>query len=450
MSYAPGNFRPLSFFDRVPDFLSGRDTPRDYLERCLATIASREPEVRAFVTLNEAAARRAADESSARYRAGTPLSAVDGMPIGIKDLYETEDMPTQFGSALFKGHHTGRDAAAVFGLRRSGAIIIGKTVTTEFGFYDPGPTRNPFDASRTPGGSSSGSAAAVGARMIPAAIGSQVVGSLIRPAGYCGHIGYKPTFGALNRGGGGTGLSQACIGVHAGALEDMWAVACQIAATVGGDPGQPGLLGEAPLPAPEKPQRFIRLDTAGWQATDERTRRRFEDAVSRLAQLGVRIVSKADDAAVAEFESMIAEAREVTHDICGYELRWPLKAYRERGPGALSQDIAKRLEGWERLTPEQYRKALARREEIRRKQAAFRERAQGFITLSAPGAAPVGMGTGDPAFALPGSLLGAPALSLPVLEVDGMPLGLQLVGYPHGDARLAGIAQWVMQAFASR
>ena len=445
MSYTPGGFRPLTFFDRVPEFLAGRDTPRDYLERCLATIASREPEVRAFVTLNEAGARKAADESTARYRAGKPLSAVDGMPIGIKDLYETEDMPTQFGSALFKGHRSGRDSAAVFGLRRSGAIILGKTVTTEFGFYDPGPTRNPFDTSRTPGGSSSGSAAAVGAKMIPAAIGSQVVGSLIRPAGYCGHLGFKPTYGALNRGGGGTGLSQACIGVHAGALEDMWAVAWQIAATVGGDPGQPGLFGEPALAAAQKPRRLVRLDTAGWQAAEAPARRRFEDAVSRLVALGVEILGKADPA-VAEFESLIAEAREITHDICGYELRWPLKAYRERGADALSADIGKRLEGWEKLTPEQYRKALTRREEIRRKQAAFRERVQGFITLSAPAAAPVGMGTGDPAFALPGSLLGAPALSLPLLEVDGMPLGLQLVGYPHADAELAGIARWVMGA----
>jgi Asp-tRNA(Asn)/Glu-tRNA(Gln) amidotransferase A subunit family amidase len=441
VSYDPKRFKPLTFHDAVPAFLSGKeDTPRDYLERCLQVIERREPEVRAFVTLNIQGARKAADESTARYRAGRPLSAVDGMPLGIKDLYETEDMPTQFGSALFKDSRTARDAAAVYGLRRSGAIILGKTVTTEFGFYDPGPTRNPFDPSRTPGGSSSGSAAAIGAGMIPAAIGSQVVGSLIRPAGYCANIGFKPTFGALHRGGGGTGLSQACIGVHAGALQDLWAVAWQIANTVGGDPGYPGLFGEAALAAPVKPKRLMRMDTAGWKVADAASRERFEAAVARLADQGVEIVR-----APAGFEAAIADAREVTHDICGYELRWPLKAYRERGPNSLSADIGKRLEVWEKLTPEQYRKALARREELRRQHQALRETAPALVTLSAPGAAPHGMGTGDPVFALPGSVLGAPAMSLPMLEAEGMPLGLQVVGYPHADAELVAMAGWIMQ-----
>jgi Asp-tRNA(Asn)/Glu-tRNA(Gln) amidotransferase A subunit family amidase len=450
MTYNPRNFEPLKFAEALPAFLSGKDTPRDYLERCLDTIAKREQEVRAFVVINEPGARKAADASSERYRAGRPLSRVDGMPIGIKDLYETEDMPTQFGSPLFRNHNTHRDAAAVFGLRRSGAVILGKTVTTEFGFYSPGPTRNPFDLKRTPGGSSSGSAAAVGARMIPAAIGSQVVGSLIRPAGYCANIGYKPTFGALNRGGGGTGLSQACIGVHAGSIDDTWIVAHEIARTVGGDPGHPGLEGDATPPPAERPARLIRVDTAGWKACDPTTRARFEAALEHLAACGIEIVAKEDQGAVSEFEDLIKEAREITHDVCGYELRWPLKAYRERGPNALSEDIAKRLEVWERLTPVDYRKALSRREELRRKHQALRELAPAFITLSSAGAPPIGMATGDPVFAIPASLLAAPALSLPVLEVDGMPLGLQIFGYPHADAQLGGIGRWILQAFNFR
>ena len=160
-------------------------------------IERRDPEVRAFVTLNVEGARKAADESSARYRAGRPLSAVDGMPIGIKDLYETEDMPTQFGSALFKGSRTGRDAAAVYGLRRSGAIILGKTVTTEFGFYDPGPTRNPFDLTKTCGGSSGGAAVALACGLVPVASGSDTGGSLRTPAAFCNIVGFRPSIGRV-------------------------------------------------------------------------------------------------------------------------------------------------------------------------------------------------------------------------------------------------------------
>jgi Asp-tRNA(Asn)/Glu-tRNA(Gln) amidotransferase A subunit family amidase len=445
--YDPKQSRLLTFRDAVRRFRDATDSPRGYLERCLQVIEAREPEVQAFVVLNIEGARKAADASTARYRAGAPLSRVDGLPIGIKDLYETADMPTQMGSALFKDWRSGRDAAAVHALRQGGAIIVGKTVTTEFGFYNPGPTRNPFDPARTPGGSSSGSAAAVGAAMLPAAIGSQVVGSLIRPAGYCANVGFKPTFGALNRGGGGTGLSQACIGVHAGSIEDSWAVSHHIAAFAGGDPGHPGLFGAPDVPAPAKPARLIRLETAGWPQCDDATRGRFEDALARLSRQGVSVLSRKDDPKIAEFEAAIAEAKQVTDTLCGYELRWPLTIYRDRGPHALSDNIAARLKVWEQLTVEQYRAALARREALRRMHAALKELAPAQLTLSSAGAAPRGLGnTGDPVFAIPGSLLGAPAMSLPLLETEGMPLGLQLLGYPHGDADLHGLARWISTA----
>ena len=157
-SYSPGTFRPLTFHDAVPRFLDGSDTPRTYLERCLATIAAREPQVMAFASLNEAGAREAADASTARYKAGAPLSPIDGMPVGIKDLLETRDMPTEMGCVGYRGNFPKRDNAAVTALREAGAVVLGKTVTTELGGAHPGPTTNPFDPRRTPGGSSSGSA----------------------------------------------------------------------------------------------------------------------------------------------------------------------------------------------------------------------------------------------------------------------------------------------------
>ena len=239
--------QPIPFFSAVPRFASGGgDTPRDLLERCLARLAEFEPAVGAFVCHDIEAARAAADRATGRWRSGRPLSPIDGMPVGIKDIIETVDMPTGQGSPLWDGTRTGRDAASAAALREAGAVILGKTVTTEFASSEPlGATRNPWDPARTPGGSSSGSAAAVGCGMVPAALGTQVVGSIIRPASFCGCVGYKPSVGAINRGGSYDYFSQSCTGLLAASLEDAWLVATAIAARVGGDPGYPGLQGPA-------------------------------------------------------------------------------------------------------------------------------------------------------------------------------------------------------------
>ncbi|MBV9234551.1 MAG: amidase, partial [Xanthobacteraceae bacterium] len=182
-------------------FASGDDNPREFLERCLKALDTWEPQIGAFVTLNLAGARAAADASAARWRAGKPLSAIDGMPMGIKDVIETVDMPTQMGSPLFENWHSMKDAASVVALRAAGAVILGKTVTTEFAAMFPRGTRNPWNPAHTPGGSSSGSAAATAAGIISAGLGTQVIGSVLRPASFCGVVGYKPTVHALNRTG---------------------------------------------------------------------------------------------------------------------------------------------------------------------------------------------------------------------------------------------------------
>jgi len=185
MTYSPHAFAPLTFFDAMPRFRDGGDTPRAYLERCLEVIADREPVVKAWVVLNLPGARAVADASTERYRRGHPISPIDGMPVGIKDLIETKDLPTGHGCAAFAGNETRRDSAIVRALRDAGAAILGKTVTTEMGGAFPGPTTNPFDPERTPGGSSSGSAAVIAARMVPVAIGTQV--------GACSSRRAKPT-----------------------------------------------------------------------------------------------------------------------------------------------------------------------------------------------------------------------------------------------------------------
>src|SRR2546425_4972009 len=242
----------------------GADTPRDFLERCLADIAALEPKIGAFVSLNLEGARAAADQSPARWRAGRPRSKIDGMPIGIKDIIETADMPTENGSPLFAGFRSERDGASVAALREAGAVVLGKTVTTEFASTEPRGTRNPHDPRRTPGGSSSGSAAAVTTGMVAAALGTQVVGSIIRPSSFCGCVGFKPTVGAINRGGSHDYLSQSCTGVLAATLDDAWLVAREVSRRAGGDPGFHGLIGPDMTPRAKAPGTLALLETPGW------------------------------------------------------------------------------------------------------------------------------------------------------------------------------------------
>jgi Asp-tRNA(Asn)/Glu-tRNA(Gln) amidotransferase A subunit family amidase len=214
--------RMQPFLPRTADFTNGKDSPRAFLERCIAEFYNWEPRISAFVSLNLEAARTAADSATERWRAGKPLSPIDGMPIGIKDIIETIDMPTENGSPLFAGFRGQRDSASVAALREAGGVILGKTVTTEFAWMHPRATRNPWDPARTPGGSSSGSAAAVAVGAISVGIGTQVFGSIVRPSSFCGCFGFKPTVGAINRGGSHDALSQSTHGPIAASLPEAW------------------------------------------------------------------------------------------------------------------------------------------------------------------------------------------------------------------------------------
>jgi Asp-tRNA(Asn)/Glu-tRNA(Gln) amidotransferase A subunit family amidase len=449
ISYDPRSHSRLSFRAARRSFLDGSDTPRAYLERCIKVLESREREVKAFVSTNIPGVRAAADASTARYRAGRPLSVVDGLPIAIKDLFETQDMPTQMNSPLFSDWHTGRDSAHVYVLRRAGALVVGKTVTTEFAQATPGPTRNPFDANRTPGGSSSGSCAAVGAGMVPVATGSQVRGSIIRPAGYCANYALKPTFGALNQ-QGGHGLaapSQCVLGPIAATLEDCWETGYFISAHAGGDPGYPGLYGEPQLGAPKKLDRVIRLDTLGWQGTEPGTKEEFERFILRLKGLDVEIVSRRDDKRIEALENAMLGIPDFMFPIFRWEMRWPGWVFRDRGAHLLAELVRERLERADEMTIEDYRKALDRRSELCKLFAATAENADAWVTLCSQGPAPVGMPVGDPVFSDISSNTLAPAIALPLLAVEGLPLGVQLVGLPHQDYKLAQQARWLSETY---
>jgi Asp-tRNA(Asn)/Glu-tRNA(Gln) amidotransferase A subunit family amidase len=446
MTYDPKTTRLLSFAEAAPKFRDGTDSPRAFLERCLEVIARRDNEVKAFVRMDAERARRAADESAARYKAGRPLSAVDGMPFGVKDMFDTADMDTEMGTPFHRGRRPMFDAAHVDALKRGGAVLVGKTVTSQFAVAGPGPTRNPFDPARSPGATSAGSAAAVGAAMIPVATGSHTRGSVIRPAGYCANFALKATFGALNRGGIMTATrSTDHLGIHAGALADLWATAWQIATVAGGDPGHPGLYGRPELPPARKPIRLIRIETRGWGLTDAASQAAFLALIETLRRDGIEIADRASDPAVADYENTLHEVSPNWGALATWESRWPMRLYRERDARLLHPAIAERVAAGEKMTLDEYRRALAFQAAIRRQHASFAGAADAFVTLSAPGPAPFGDDVGDAVYNEPSSLLGAPALNLPLLAVSGMPLGVQLLGFDHRDWELAGIGRWLAE-----
>jgi Asp-tRNA(Asn)/Glu-tRNA(Gln) amidotransferase A subunit family amidase len=433
--------KPTAFFSEAKNFAAGQDTPRDLLERCLARSEEFEPTVGAFVCHDIKAARAAADRSTERWRAGRTLSPIDGMPIGIKDIIETADMPTEMGSPLWAGWRTGRDGASVAALRECGAVILGKTVTTEFAATEPRGTRNPWDAARTPGGSSSGSAAAVACGMVPAALGTQVVGSILRPASFCGCVGYKPTVGGINRGGSYDYFSQSCTGVLAASLEDAWLVAINIATRAGGDPGYPGIQGPPDPPTAARPRALAMVETAGWDRAVPEARGALEVAIAQLVAEGVAITDRHADPGIDAVEREVCHAAELTRTINTWEARWPLNTYRNHDASKLSQSALDRLTEAEAMTLADYGAAITQRQHIRQLHHGLAARYDAAITLSAPGPAPVGLGwTGDPSFVVPGSLLGVPTVSLPLLMAEGMPLGLQVIGFTGADARLLEIA----------
>ena len=410
---AYSDFKPLTFHDATKRFADGSDTPRAYLERCLETVAAREPVVKALTAINEAGAREAADASSARWKQGKPLSSIDGMPLAIKDLLETKDMPTEMGCEAFKGNFPKRDNAAVWALRQAGAV---------------------------------------GANMVPAAIGTQVGGSIIRPAAYCGNFALKPTQGGINR-GERQATSQSTHGPHANSLQDMWQVAIEIARRAGGDRGEVGLMGPSTLPAAVKPNRLVVLETEGWVELDDATKTAFEGVLKQLRDAGVELIFRKDHPWVEALEKSIANGRAICGGVTGWENRWGQRGIVDNNPAGVSERAKATLAKAEAMTLDDYRMALLARENAQRLHATLAPLADAAITLACPGPAPLWSGdvpgqplaprpTGDFVFNAPSSMLFAPVVTVPLMSVGGMPVGLQLMGQQHEDARMTGLARW--------
>ena len=363
------------------------------------------------------------------------------MPVGVKDIFDTSDMPTEYGSAIYAGRTPSRDASVVTMLRAAGAVIIGKTVTTEFAYFSPGKTRNPHNPEHTPGGSSSGSAAAVGANMVPLAIGSQTNGSTIRPAAYCGVIGFKPTYGLIPR-HRALMISRTLdhVGLFANSVDDIALLAEQI---VSYDENDPDTSPRARVPfariAAEEPPlapMFAFIKTPYWERADEDTKEGFAEIIE---QLGSQV----------EEVEMFPSARDAWQwhqSIMGAEMAHNLEREWANGRDLLSEQLRAQIERGREVRAPDYLRALSRITPIHESFVElFEQRYDAILTPAAPGSAPKGLAaTGDPSFCTLWTLCGMPAISLPLLQSsNGLPLGIQLVGPRDGDARLLRTARWL-------
>jgi len=417
----------------------GRLAAVELAESCLERIDEREPEVRAWAHLDREhllAQARSADEARA---AGAPLGPLHGLPVGVKDIFDTADYPTEDGTPLHAGCTPIEDAAAVVRLREGGALIAGKTVTTELAVYTPGPTRNPHDPGRTPGGSSSGSAAAVAAGMVPLAIGTQTNGSVIRPAAFCGVVGYKPSFGLISR---HRVLQQSRwldqVGVFARDIDDAALLA---EALIGHDPrdpdtrprARPRLLAAARSEPPVTPHLGL-ARTPLWGQADEETREAFAELAEVLGEDLEDITLAPHFEHALEWHRIILEA-----DLArSFE--------REYRQGGLSDQLVEMIERGREVRAIDYNEALGEVAMLRALLADAFERCDALITPATPGVAPQGLeSTGSPAFCTIWTLCGLPAITLPLMQGEGgLPLGVQLVGPLGDDARLLRTASWLV------
>jgi Asp-tRNA(Asn)/Glu-tRNA(Gln) amidotransferase A subunit family amidase len=431
----------LSAADGARRIRDGLLTSEEWVGACLERIRALEPKVQAWTFLDEKhalAQARAADE---RRRSGEAVGALDGVPVGLKDIIDTADMPTENGTVLHKGRAPREDATVVRMLRAAGAVILGKTVTTECAYFSPGKTRNPHNLEHTPGGSSSGSAAAVAAAMTPLALGSQTNGSVIRPASFCGVYGFKPTHGLIPR-GGVLQLSRTVdhIGLFARTLDDIALLAEEL---TGYDERDADTRPRARIPfrelsleePPVKPMLAF-VKTPHWERVDADAKEAFGELVETLGEQieEVELFPSAADAwawhktimeveMAANFEREYRTGRD--------QLSAQLRSLIERGQEVRAVDYQRALRS---VAP-----AAASFDDL------FMQRFDAILTPAALGAAPKGLAsTGDPVFCTLWSLLGLPALSLPLMQAaNGLPLGVQLVGRRNFDARLLRTARWL-------
>ncbi|HKI65220.1 MAG TPA: amidase [Burkholderiales bacterium] len=408
----------------VARLASGELSAERLAQACLERAALREPVVRAFARLEP---ERVLEAARALDRAGA-RGPLHGLPLGVKDIIDTFDLPTEYGSPIYAGHRPAADAACVALARDAGALVFGKTVSTEFATHPPGPTTNPHNAAHTPGGSSSGSAAAVADRMLPLAFGTQTGGSVIRPAAFCGVVGYKPSFGLLPR----TGVkaisdSFDTVGVFARAVEDA---ALLVAALSGRDALR--------IPASLNAPRLGLCRTPQWPAARPETHKLFDELPGRLMRAGARV-------GALELPAVFAPLADLHGTIWDYEIARCLADEHRRHRDMIREPLRGQLERGRGVSGEAYDAVRRVASECRRRLADAMHDFDALVVPSAPGEAPEGLAsTGDSVFNRVWTLLHAPCVNVPAGRgPKGLPLGIQLVGRFGDDARVLACAHWI-------
>jgi len=418
----------LSAHQAAREIAAGQLRAEALMTACLERIAAREPEIGAWQYLDPEAAL----EAARRCDASAPSGPLHGIPIAVKDLIDTADMPTGYGSAIYARHRPGADAACVALARAAGAIVMGKTVTTEFACFTPGKTANPRNPAHTPGGSSSGSAAAVADRMAPLAFGTQTAGSVIRPAAFCGVVGYKPSVGTIPR----AGVKMLCDSLDTvGTMARNVADAAFFAGVVA---GRPELRDIAP---PEAPPRFGLYRTPMWDEAEPEAAAALDHARAALERAGARV----EEIAVPEQHRRLTEAQQ---SIMGFELVRGLAYERLQHSAELSPPLAQLLDAGLAVGAPEYDAAIAETAMSRARLDGFFGSCDAMLTPAAPGEAPRGLGhTGNPVFNRMWTLLGVPCVTMPaVWSESGLPTGIQLVGRIGDDARLMAAALFAERA----
>jgi len=412
---------------------SGELTAETVVRSCLERIREREPVVRAWTHLDRGVALAAARECDRSGKSGV----LKGVPFGIKDIFDTSDMPAGYGSPIYTGCRPSFDASAVALPRAAGAILLGKTVTTEFANRHPGPTMNPHNPAFTPGGSSSGSAAAVADFMVPLSLGTQTGGSVIRPAAFCGIVGWKPSYGLFPPAGMHMNTdSLDTVGAMARSVED---IALFRAALMAIPYQQPEI--------PERPPRLALCHTMHWDRAQPEGKAVLEAAAARLGAAGATIVD-------SELPEACADISEIQRRHSAYEAPRNHAPELHRHAALLSDDLLAhgRIAAGRKLSLEDFRTAWRGAERAR---ATAHEWAGGFdaiLTLPAPGQAPKTLAsTGDAVFNSLWTMLHMPCLTMPAgAGPDGLPVGIQLVARRHDDRRLLDIGLWVEHQLGAR
>jgi Asp-tRNA(Asn)/Glu-tRNA(Gln) amidotransferase A subunit family amidase len=428
-SASPTQLQPLNQLEawQSAALLARREiTAVDLVRACLDRISERDADVQAFVALNADAALSHARQLDA----GPVRGLLHGLPFGVKDLFDTFDLPTGYGSPIYEGHQPMADAAAVALCREAGAVLLGKTVTTELANMFPGVTRNPHNLTHTPGGSSSGSAAAVADCMLPLALGTQTAGSLIRPAAFCGVVGYKPSHNRVPK-AGVKSLSETLdtVGGFGRSVRDV----ALLGAVLTGD----RRLAEDSTFAGTSAPRVGVCQTPEWSLTDDDTQQAWALAAIALGEQASSLKLP------PEISGLVTTQKQVQ----AYETARSLSHERLHHTHQLSQPLQALIADGLAISGETHAHHLQTAARARQQAAALFTTHDVLLAPSSIGEAPVGLsGTGDPLFCRTWTLLGLPCIHLPFTHgKTGLPIGLQLVGAYGDDHRLMAAAHWVHQ-----